>query len=113
MQRSATSTVRATASGAAANAATISGIGPQVPLGVREQGVARGGDGRAVADGGEHVVQRQPSGRVIVDVVGGDERQAGLAGEVLQLFQSPGVVRPAEEFGEEVGAIAEDVAKLI
>jgi hypothetical protein len=76
-----------------------------VPLGVREQGLAGRGDGRAGADGGEHVVQLQPLRQVVADVVGGDERQAGAAGEVFQLLQPAGVIGPAEKFGEEVTSI--------
>ena len=81
----------------------------QMPLGVGEAARRRSADGRAVADGGQHVVQRQPAGRVVVHVVGGDERQRALRGTGRPVVRAGarrpgrGTARPAGSSGRRRG----------
>ena len=58
----------------------------QMPLGVGVQQIAGVGDGRLLADAGDDVLQRPAVGRVIMDVVGGEDRAAvGLRDAVQPL----------------------------
>jgi hypothetical protein len=82
----------------------------EVAFSVRKSAVAELGDGRAVANGGEDVLQREARGRVVVDVAGGDEGKTSFAREAEEAFAMAVVGGAVVEFGEEVGAVTEEVA---
>ena len=48
----------------------------QMPLGIGVEQIARGRDRHLLADAGDDVLQRAAVGRVIMDVVGGEDRAA-------------------------------------
>ena len=70
------------------------------------QAVAGFGDRALLADAGEHVGERLAVGMVIEHVVGGDERRARLAGELVELAQAPALVAVVGEGGAEIDAAA-------
>jgi hypothetical protein len=84
--------------------------GLEIALGVGKGAIAELAEGAAVAGGGEDVLQVAAIADVVMDVIGGDEREAGLAGEGEQFAETAGVVGTEVEFGEEVRAVAEDGA---
>ncbi len=81
-----------------------------MPLRIGETAVAELGDRDAVADRGQHVLQRPARGVVVMHVVGRDERQASFAGELHQARERERVVGSAVQRGGEVAAVGEEVA---
>ena len=61
----------------------------QIAFGVGETQCSQLHDGDAVADRGQHVLQRLPGGNVIMNVVAGDQRQLGFLGERQESSPSP------------------------
>jgi len=62
------------------------------------------------ADARQHVLQVTPLGNVIVHAVGGDERDAGLPGQLGELCQAGFVGDVIGQLGGEVECVAEDFA---
>ena len=59
------------------------------------------------------MLQRLARRHVVVHVAGGDQRQPGGAGQLLQLLQPALVVRPAVQFGQQVTAVGEELAVAV
>ena len=77
----------------------------QVPLSVRFQPQARLGDGAALADAGDDVLQRSTAWYVIEHVVGGDQRHAAGLREAGQASEPFAIVATIEMRAREIGAI--------
>ncbi len=56
----------------------------QMPLGIGVQKEARLGDGRLLADARHHVLKRALLGRMIMDVIGSEDRAAVCAGDPVE-----------------------------
>ncbi len=76
--------------------------GFQVPFGIGVKQMAGLGDRGLVADRGHHVLQRAAFGRVVVDVVGGKDRQCIGACEHVEPLDPGDVIACMEEAGGEV-----------
>ena len=60
-----------------------------------------------LADAGDDILQRAPLGLVIVDIVGGDERQSGLLRDIGEAREAARIVAAIEMICREIGAAAE------
>ena len=87
-------------------------LGPraQEALGVRKAAKPQLGDGAAVPRRGEHVLQHLPRPVVIMHVVGRDEWHAGGLRCMDQPSDVTAILGSAAEFGQEITAIAEQIA---
>ncbi len=76
-------------------------------LGIGVEAKAGLGDGAALADAGDDVLQRAPLGHVVEHVVGGDQRQIVPRGKRGETLQPLGVVAAIEMLRGEIGAAGE------
>ena len=83
-------------------------LGPalQVPFGVGLEAIAGFRNRALLADAGEHVGERLAAGVVVVGIVGGNQRRARLAGELVELAQAPALGAVVGEGGAEMDAAA-------
>ena len=70
----------------------------EVPLGIGVEQMAGPRHGGLVPDRGHHVLQRPAFGRVIVDIIGGQQAEAMGAGKAVQ-SRNPGNIIAAIEVG--------------
>ena len=79
-------------------------LGPalEMALGIGRQLIASLRHGDALADRGQHVLQGAAFARVVVDVVGGDQRRLVAFGQRRQPVEAAHVVAPVEHVGGEV-----------
>ena len=72
----------------------------QMPLGIGQQQIMGLGDGQAMLDRRQHIMQRQPLGRMIMHIPRGDERNVCLTREADELLQLLPVVNSVMQFGQ-------------
>ena len=84
--------------------------GTQVALGVREEPRSGFGERALLANARQHVLQISPLGNVVVHVVGGDERDAGAAGQLAELSEPDFVGQVVSQLGSQVKAVGKDLA---
>ena len=79
-------------------------LGPalEVALGIGGEPIAGLRHGGALADRGQHVLQGPALARVVVDVVGGDQRRLVALGQRRETVEAAAVVAPVEHVGGEV-----------
>ena len=79
-------------------------LGPalEVALGIGGEAPARLRHGDALADRGQHVLQRSALARVVVDVVGGDQGHLVPRGKCRQPVETAAIVAPVEHVGGEI-----------
>ena len=80
----------------------------QMALGVGQQTCAGLGERASLADARQHVLQITPLGNVVMHVVGGDERDAGLPGQFGELRETYVVGHVIGQLGGEVECVGED-----
>ena len=68
----------------------------QMPLGIGIEQIAGGGDRHFLADAGDDVLQRAAVGRVIMDVVGGEDRAAVCLRDPVEPLDPRSVVAAIE-----------------
>ena len=73
-----------------------------MPLGIGVEQVPCGCDGRLVTDCRHDVIQRPPLGRVVMHVVGGEQRQAVFARKRIEPVDPGNVVAAIEVGGGKV-----------
>ncbi len=78
-----------------------------MPFAVRESTLAQFGNGATVAGGEKHVVQWPALRDVVMNIVGGDERQFRLVGQMFKLAQALTIEQAALQLGDGVAAVAE------
>ena len=78
----------------------------QMPFGIGLQAVAGLRNRAFRADAGEHIGERLARGMVIERIVGGNERSAGLGGELGQLAEAPALIAAIAEGGGEIDTAA-------
>ena len=83
----------------------------EVALGAGEAAEAQLVDGAAQTNGRHHVVQRPPLGLVIVHVVGGDQADAHLGGEIVEQGQAARIVAAEQHGAGEIAAVAEQAGE--
>ena len=74
----------------------------QIPLGIRVEQIASGRERHFLADAGDDVLQRPAFGRMIMDVIGGQDRAALLASDAVELLDPGAVVAPIKPGGGDV-----------
>ena len=79
-------------------------LGPalEMALGVGGEAITGLYHGGALADRGQHVLQRPALARVVVDVVGGDQRRLVAFGQRCQPVEAAAIIAPVEHVGGEV-----------
>jgi len=83
----------------------------EMALGAGEAAEAQRIDGAAQPNGRHHVLQRPPLGHVIVHVVGGDQADAHLGGEIVELGQAARVIAAKQHGGGEIAAAGEQAGE--
>ena len=83
----------------------------EMALGTGEAAEAQSVDGAAQTNGRHHVVQRPPLGHVIVHVVGGDQSDTHLGGEIVEQRQAARIVATEQHGAGEIAAVAEQAGE--
>ncbi len=83
----------------------------QMPLGIGEQAEPGLVERHMLADAGEHVLERPALGRVVVHVVGGDERQPARFAQARECREPHAVIAAIKALRGEISAVGEEAGE--